>query len=331
MARIIAGWFFLCLAATPLVAADLPSWLSGWKVKGDLRVRYEGFDYEQDGKDDRHRGRFRLRLGADKKISEKLAVHLRLASGSGDPTSTNQTFDNSFSGKDIVIDRAFFTYNTGDWAWGAGKFANPFHSTDMVWDTDVNQEGAYGSYSKDAFYVNFGGMVVEEESSATDINLAAIQAGFKSGGFNGSASYYTYEGGIQLDGEAEAFSFVDVLGVYKFETSFPVKLSLDFAQNTTSGIDEEDTAFAVYAQFGNGKKPGEWAFRAKYAEIEAFSVYAPFADSDFGFTDKEGIVLDARYQSNKYMNWRLAFFSIDSIVAVDKGYNRVQLDCGIKF
>lgn len=335
MTRIIAGWFFVFMATGFLCAGEMPGWLTGWKAKGDLRIRYEGFDYDQTGKDNRHRGRFRFRLGAEKKLNDKLTVNFRIATGSGDPTSTNQTFDNTFSGKDLVLDRAFFTYNTGDWTWGAGKFANPFNTTDMVWDSDVNPEGAYGSYSKGLFYLNFGGMVVEEESSSSDINLGAFQAGVSTKGsvqFNGSASYYVYEGGVIINGKDEAYSFFDLLGTVKFKDApIPMKLSLNFAQNTTSGIGDEDTAYAGYFQLGDTKKPGDWAFRAKYAEIETNSVYALLNDSDFGFTDKKGFVVDGRYQATKYMNWRLAFFSIDSIVAADKGFSRLQIDCGLKF
>jgi len=322
----------LGLLAGNLFSAETPGWLKGLKVKGDLRLRVEGKDSDNAVKN-RNRARFRLRLAVDKQISDSLAVGIRLASGSGDPTSTNQTFDSSFSGKDFVLDRAYLTYKTeGGWELGGGKVKNPFHSSDIVWDTDVNPEGFYQRYtSEGGFYVTLGEMVVEEEKTGNDVNLYAGQVGYKTGErakWNMSAAWYSYDNLLQSDTSSSKYQFIDLLASVKMQR---VKLTFDYVKNTSSDIDDQDTAWSVYADFGSAKKPGDWTFQVKYAEIEATSVWGPLADSDFGFTDKEGFVGRVGYKANKHVSWNASAFGIDGIQDTDSGFNYLQMDCAVKF
>jgi hypothetical protein len=82
-------------------------------------------------------------------------VGFRLASGNNeDPTSTNQTMENMFSKKAIWIDQAW-----AKWApkcvkgltVTAGKMQNPFVSSDIIWDSDVNPEGLWAEYRYPGF------------------------------------------------------------------------------------------------------------------------------------------------------------------------------------
>ena len=75
----------------------VPEWLKGIKFGGDLRLRYETI-FNRTDEPDRNRGRFRLRFNFAKKLCDELDVVIRIASGdSNSATSTNQTFDDSFS------------------------------------------------------------------------------------------------------------------------------------------------------------------------------------------------------------------------------------------
>src|SRR3712207_3461242 len=100
-------------------------WLSRFTFSGDLRVRMEGF-YQDHGRNAnaRTRERFRLRFGAQMKISDELLAGLRLASGdANDPISTNETLTNVFTRKPISIDQAYITLTPkesiglGEWPW----------------------------------------------------------------------------------------------------------------------------------------------------------------------------------------------------------------------
>ena len=91
--------------------------------------------------DQRDRWRFRLRLNADFTLKDNWfgGVQLQTARTSD---SANQTFDGGFQNYDIFISRAFVGWNAADWFTVViGKQANPFYTTDLVWDPDINPSG----------------------------------------------------------------------------------------------------------------------------------------------------------------------------------------------
>lgn len=147
----------------------LPEWVNRITISGDFRLRHES-EYFADGNFDQFpdvnainqaggvpsvdfpllnstidRGlvRYRARLGLDARLSNQVHVGFRLASGSNNgPVSTNANFGDYFQKDAIYIDRAFVTLTplpfielTG------GRMPNPFQSTDLVWDEDINPEG----------------------------------------------------------------------------------------------------------------------------------------------------------------------------------------------
>lgn len=161
------------------VPGTQPDWTRHIKINGDLRLRAEGdlyssgnapygtafVDYNEvndnggfggsflntDQND--YRSRLRLRLGVEGKVNSNLTAGIRIASGNTNtPVSTNQTLGNSFQPSDIVLDRAYLKYdglNSDGYEnltlWG-GRMPNPWVSTDLVWDDDLNFEGVAGTY-----------------------------------------------------------------------------------------------------------------------------------------------------------------------------------------
>jgi hypothetical protein len=121
------------------------------RFSGDLRFRYEsfrnqGFDALAESPD-RNRLRIRARLALDGTINSHFDWGLRLASGIyTDPITTNQTFTDFYERKPFTLDRAFVRYDSKGQNVGvqlvAGKFEPTFRRTQMVWDDDVNVEGA---------------------------------------------------------------------------------------------------------------------------------------------------------------------------------------------
>lgn len=146
----------------------VPEWLDRLKWEGDIRLRYQG-DLFADGnapettfqaigqnasntREDRHRERVRLRLGLNANVSGKVDAGIRITTGNtSDPVSTNQTLGNYDNKYSLVLDRAFLKLRPVDdlSLWG-GRIPNPFFSTDLVWDDDVNFEGAAVSYAPGA-------------------------------------------------------------------------------------------------------------------------------------------------------------------------------------
>jgi len=114
---------------------------------GDFRLRAEPtFGGPADRSQDRFRERIRLRFNADAKLNDQIKGGLSLASGDlNNPTSTNQTSNQYDTRKPIAIDRAYVTY-TPSWlkplTLTGGKFTYPWFNTELVWDKDLNPEGA---------------------------------------------------------------------------------------------------------------------------------------------------------------------------------------------
>lgn len=121
------------------------------RFSGDLRFRTEtfrnqGFDALTEPAD-RNRLRIRVRLALDGTIDKHFDWGMRLASGIfTDPITTNQTFTDAFERKPFALERAFIRYDSKTDNVGvqlvAGKFEPTFRRTQMVWDDDINVEGA---------------------------------------------------------------------------------------------------------------------------------------------------------------------------------------------
>src|SRR4029077_12131572 len=144
------------------------------ELYGDVRLRYEYRggrlpDHDQFGQDnqndwyERHRERYRLRVGLRGTLADDWFFGLRLETNS-DPRSTNVTFGGESSGgpfakgdDGIFVGQAYFGY-TGfpDFKFTGGRMPQPLITTSMVWDDDINPEGLAEQW-KHTFTFNFGG------------------------------------------------------------------------------------------------------------------------------------------------------------------------------
>ena len=124
------------------------------KFSGDFRLRYEYSHLDSTVNDDheRNRGRFRLRFGVDTKIIDNVTVGFGLATGSNDPRTIDQTFQDSFSKKTININYAYAQYKPLQWLslLGGKLRTNPIFRanslgawpSELFWDNDITPEGA---------------------------------------------------------------------------------------------------------------------------------------------------------------------------------------------
>ncbi len=313
-------------------APRLPSWMSGLTYSGDLRLRYEGITYDDPDAKNRNHGRVRLRFGMEKKITDEVMAGLRLASGSSDdPTSTNQTFTDDFSEKMIWFDLAYITYKPawcGSTTIGAGKVKNPFKTTNMVWDSDVNPEGVYTITSlpgTDAFkpFVTTAFFMAKDQSSAHDANMAGVQGGFDLTVADNlkwtlvgtyydwfeieePGNFYSARGNTVSDGFLTADDF-DILNVTNYlSTSVadrPLSFFVDYAKNIGEDAPApdsgKDTAYSAGLTYGSAKAKGDWSVSYAYKRIEANAVVGSFVDSDFGYANRKGHVVSAAYALHK--------------------------------
>lgn len=82
--------------------SELPNWVKKMKFSSDLRLRYQWEDVKNGV--ERHRFRIRFRWGFSANLNENTSIGLRLATGSGEQVSTNQTLTDAFSGKNFWLD-----------------------------------------------------------------------------------------------------------------------------------------------------------------------------------------------------------------------------------
>lgn len=88
--------------------------------------------------------RVRARLGVVAALSDQVSAGIRVATGGdNDPVSTNQTMGGGLAKKDIWVDQAWIAYQPFEnLRLVGGRFENPFVSTDLLYDNDLNFDGA---------------------------------------------------------------------------------------------------------------------------------------------------------------------------------------------
>jgi hypothetical protein len=291
-------------------------------LSGDLRVRQENIVKSAPGQADRGRQRFRLRLGADLSLPREFSVGFRLASGTGEAVSANQSFDNFSSQKQIWIDRAFLEWKPlPEVRLAGGRMANPLwtvYSSDVVWDEEFNPEGfgqrvthRVGAWT---WFANSLQMAVDEDAgSQEDPWVFAGQAGAEAplpGGsrLRAAAALYEWvnesartrvpaadfgqtarnEGNRRVFFSSGAllneFQVAELTGEWSAAAfGVPVAVQGTYAQNRRSRLwRREDTGYQVGAILGKAKARNTGELAYFYKSVETDATVADMADSDFG-------------------------------------------------
>jgi hypothetical protein len=160
-------------AATPAGKLKLSTPITELELYGDARLRYEVRSGKTGSPDtinppgdtfQRDRARYRLRIGLRGTLVDDWLFNIRLET-STNPRSTNITFgdDTGVNGpfsKDsdrINVGQAYLAYRgIRDLTLTAGKMGNPFVTSSMVWDPDINPEGVAEQF-KHTFNFSVGG------------------------------------------------------------------------------------------------------------------------------------------------------------------------------
>jgi hypothetical protein len=158
----------------------LPSWLRGVTIEGDVRVRGQSENFDDpryvagetdpcriiggnlpaecwrtqtaspawapdilNTTNDRERITLRARLGLGARIGDDTSLGLRITTGTtSGPTSSSQTLGSGFNKSSIVLDRAFVRWEPRyDVRVIAGRLANPFFGSDLLWPDDLSFDG----------------------------------------------------------------------------------------------------------------------------------------------------------------------------------------------
>ncbi len=210
----------LFIAGVALAADNAPAptaWYERATLKGDLRLREEYSNKEGDSA--RWRTRLRARARLEAQALDTLQLGLGLRTGGDDPAGAHVTLGDSFENKEIMLDLAYLAWSPEmmeGLCLKGGKFNKPWLSvSDMIWDGNVNPEGAAAIYKTRLdsveLFLNAGAFLVQErhnakeylngdtiESSTQDTWLFTGQAGLKyhatsNLSFLAAATYYHYD------------------------------------------------------------------------------------------------------------------------------------------
>ena len=340
---------------------ELAGWASKLRLKGDIRLRYQPQDKDPGGS--RSRSRARYRLGVIAQPFDDWEVGAGLASGSSDSRSTNQTFTNYFSTKEINLDYAYVQYKINDnLKIIGGKFKNAnylYASSDLLWDSDINPEGFSANYTLNSregttfakgttfastTFANSGIWVLSEnKSSSIDPHMIYAQIGqnFESGNLFGTlaGTYYTIEDITSLEsfgsnGSNSDFNFGGVyslsgeIGVNDFMDSIiRTSLFMDWVSNSDTETGE-DNGYMV----GVKASSGPWSIKYSYADLEqnAWPDIFPDADRLDGLTGIKGHEFIFSYKIMNNIVLDVDYYSVRNDL-IDEDLNMVQLDLNVKF
>ncbi|MBN2686519.1 MAG: putative porin [Pontiellaceae bacterium] len=310
-------------------------WTDTITLKGDLRYRYEFNGV--DGETSKNRQRIRLRIGAYADVNDFTTAGLRFRTG-GSANSGNQTIGGDWNNKSIFLDLAYLTIAPEDGKYGAltlGKMKYPWHvASGMIWDGDVNPEGAAYTHSIGSFFGSVGGFKVRENSGTHDLNLISAQLGTKQP--LGDSAKLTFGGSMFAYDNAEAtyatdYNIAEVFTDVSFSDllPIPVKIFGDYVNNTLESDDNQGVSAGI--KFGDAKK-GKWEASVEYRRLEANAVPATFADSDFvgGGTDVEGAQVKAAYNIAKHLQLGVAGIMGEQISS-GTDVQTVLLDLSVSF
>ena len=209
---------------------------------------------------DRERIRLRARIGAEIDLSDGLTAGMRLATGEDNsPISPNQTLGSAgnggqggnFSKYAIWLDRAFLSYHLGseqdEVNFYAGRFDNPFFSTDIIWDDDL---GFDGFAAKGKFRINDDIRVFATAGAFPVFNTNFNFASNQPSKFE-STDKYLYGGQIGVDWKiADKLTGKVAIAYYDFQ-GVEGKLSTPFTPLTPTDAGDTDSTRPSFAQKGN--------------------------------------------------------------------------------
>ena len=335
---------------------------------GDFRVRYERTSKQEPGgqpdiRDPRNREVVRFRFGLNKKINGLFNFGARIATGSpDDPNTTDITIGDFVNDLSISLDRAYVEFTYHDLFLTGGKFGNPFLTTEMVWDGDVNLQGIGASYtfsSSKQITPKFSGVyyIVDEQTNNPDSYMwgGQVQLSAKpdaNWGLTLAGAYYDYNiqsltnagagdvlsnnifGGAYLSD----FDLLDIIAMVDYRglsPRYPVRLVADFVKNRGAEVDE-DAGFGLDLYVGQSSKKSDLRFQYGYTKTETDAVLAAFShDNTTLATNYEQHTLGVDYVvvDDTILNLTLYLYRQNQVAPGIENdfFTRIRLNALVKF
>jgi len=206
------------------------------KLYGDLRFRYQFNQYQRQTDtpatttgaalagagpniDQQDRFRFRLRIGTDVQLGDQFFASVVLATGP-QADSNNQTFTEGYDNYNIYIDKAFAGWRPNDWfTLIVGKQANPFYTTELVWDPNITPAGIVEVLDLSKALL--------PENSRFSLQLISMQGAF----------FDNNEFNIGSNNKTDAWQFVEQLkATYNFNKDTSITFAPGFMTYTAASL-----------------------------------------------------------------------------------------------
>ncbi|MCH2185904.1 putative porin [Myxococcota bacterium] len=162
---LLCAMLLLVADPSPVSADDLLSRvLERFNLSGDIRLRYAADIDRINGAPDRQRGRLRLRTELTLDVTDEVVAGFQVRTGNPrNPRNPNADFGSDFSSFDLSLSRAFIMWAPevvpGLQIFG-GKMARGFKNSpiygQLVWDSDLNPEGAEIRYQQTQGEITLG-------------------------------------------------------------------------------------------------------------------------------------------------------------------------------
>jgi len=344
-----------------MLASAVPSWIKNTTFKGDFRLRYESV--ERTNNSDRHRGRYRFRLGFDTKVNDKFNVSYGLATGNDDPRSTNQSFTDSFETPDIRLDYAYATYKPFGWLQLlGGKMKNPLWTPggSFLWDSDINPEGVSAVMNHKAggvelFMTSSFWVIDEIANDSNDPIMWVVQPGYKvnlgkNAYFKNAVALYEYSNvkggaldfsgntntrvGGQLAEDYDAFVVSGELGTKTGIELIPFVSAYGEGVNNYDADNSEDSGYGFGVKIGHEKvKKGAWQAGLSYHRLErdAWLDILPDSDTFNGGTNFKAIIGKITYGLMDNVELGACYITSQEIEGARRNDDRLQVDMVFKF
>jgi hypothetical protein len=167
------------VSTAPSNEVTVGDWVKQLSIGGDFRLRNQWDQREplvltnprlgpQDINIPRDRWRFRLRLNLDVILQQNFFAGVQLSTSDNRAADTNNaTYTSGFDQYAIYITRAFMGWKpTPGLTFIGGKQANPFYTTDLIYDPDISPAGLVERIDFDKFFDLSWGEPVAAEGKA---------------------------------------------------------------------------------------------------------------------------------------------------------------------
>jgi len=347
--------------------STMPAWIQNLNLKGDFRFRNQ-WEAAEDDTVSRMRQRIRFRLNGEATVAKGFKVGFGLATGTSDARSTNQTLDNQFETKTIMLDYAYGSYTFPKYANVLiGKFYSNlgfWTPTDYMWDTDITVEGAAAIFNYRKFFLNTGIYLLDEKGKVEDViadnpRMLLLQPGIKmaqEGKYSLKAaatyyrfnktkdysfdnakwtnSYYTLGNTKYLSLGYNNFNLAAAAAVYEKVLPY-IGVCFEINQNLEAESDTANSGMAFGVAFGSEKikDKGQWQVKYVYRNLEkdAWLDFLPDSDTYSGKTDVKGSEFIIQYGVSKNVVLGFDYYKIENLRGTIKPESLLQTDIQFKF